>query len=423
VDVQPALIAAVAAGLLLLVVLWRSRRSRKATVRRIVALSARLGEEDLALDGRGGLERTFSQLERMASTAMSKVADAKQAEERMRLALANVPEGVVVCDEQGEIVFQNDEAAQFMGPDQPDVLAEEAIRRLLRAAAGGEGGTETLDLYGPPRRTLTIRARPLETDWRPVGAAAVIEDVSERRRLEAVRRDFVANITHELKTPVGALGLLAETLAGESDPEVVNRLAWRIQGESQRVARIMDDLLDLSRIESEETPTREPVPVHLIVAQAAERVRSSAEQQGIRIRIGEPPHNLTVLGDRRQLISALYNLMENAVKYSDPGSTVEVGGRTDGDWLDLRVRDRGIGIPEQDLERIFERFYRVDRGRGRDTGGTGLGLAIVRHVVNNHGGDVLVESHEGEGSTFTLRLPTGPLAALAPSLSPPAKAR
>jgi two-component system sensor histidine kinase SenX3 len=309
-----------------------------------------------------------------------------------------------------------------MGPDQPDVLAEEAITRLLRAAAGGEGGTETLDLYGPPRRTLTIRARPLETDWRPVGAAAVIEDVSERRRLEAVRRDFVANITHELKTPVGALGLLAETLAGESDPEVVNRLAWRIQGESQRVARIMDDLLDLSRIESEETPTREPVPVHLIVAQAAERVRSSAEQQGIRIRIGEPPHNLTVLGDRRQLISALYNLMENAVKYSDPGSTVEVGGRTEGDWLDLRVRDRGIGIPEQDLERIFERFYRVDRGRGRDTGGTGLGLAIVRHVVNNHGGDVLVESHEGEGSTFTLRLPTGPSAALAPSLSPPAKA-
>src|SRR5207302_589885 len=153
---------------------------------------------------------------------------------------------------------------------------------------------------------------------------------------EAVRRDFVSNISHELKKPVGALGLLAETLAGEEDPDVVTRLAGRIQAEAQRVARIMDDLLDLSRIESEETPTREPVPVHLVVAQAAERVRSAAEQRGIRIRIGEPPHSLTVLGDRRQLVSALYNLMENAVKYSDRGSTVEVGGRTDGSWIELR---------------------------------------------------------------------------------------
>ncbi len=418
---EPATIGALAGGgFLLLVVLWLWRRSRKATVRRLVALSARLGEEDLALEGRGGLERTFSRVERVAGTAMARVADAKQAEDRMRLALAGVPEGVVVADEHGDVVFRNAQADQVIGSQQPDVLAEEAVMRLLRsAAADGRSGEETLDLYGPPRRTLTIHARPLETDWRGVGAAAVIEDVSEKRRLEAVRRDFVANISHELKTPVGALGLLAETLAGESDPDVVNRLAWRIQGEAQRVARIMDDLLDLSRIESEETPTREPVPVHLVVAQAAERVRSAAEQQGIRIRIGEPPHDLTVLGDRRQLISALYNLMENAVKYSERGSTVEVGGRTSGTWLELRVRDQGLGIPAQDLERIFERFYRVDRARGRDTGGTGLGLAIVRHVVSNHGGEVLVESQEGEGSTFTLRLPTGPAAVLG-AAAPPA---
>jgi two-component system sensor histidine kinase SenX3 len=336
----------------------------------------------------------------------------------MELALAIVPEGVVVCDEAGEVVYRNDQADRIMGDGHADVLAREAVTRLLSAAAEGRAGSETLDLYGPPRRTLTITARPLETEWRGVGGIAVIEDVSEKRRLEAVRRDFVANISHELKTPVGALGLLAETLSGEDDPEVVNRLAWRIQAESQRVARIMDDLLDLSRIESEETPTREPVPIHLVVAQAAERVRSAAEQRRIRIRIGEPPHNLTVLGDRRQLVSALYNLMENAVKYSDEGSTVEVGGRTDGHWIELRVRDHGIGIPSQDLERIFERFYRVDRGRSRDTGGTGLGLAIVRHVASNHGGEITVESHEGEGSTFTLRLPTGPAAALAP----PAKA-
>jgi two-component system sensor histidine kinase SenX3 len=418
VTLGPWALATIGVSFVLLVVLVWGRRSRKATIRRVVALSARMGDEGLELDGRGGLERTLSRLERAVEAAMAKVGDAKQAEDRMELSLAIVPEGVVVCDEAGEVVYRNDQAERIIGDAQTDVLAREAVTRLLSAAAEGRAGSETLDLYGPPRRTLAITARPLETEWRGVGGIAVIEDVSEKRRLEAVRRDFVANISHELKTPVGALGLLAETLAGEDDPEVVNRLAWRIQAESQRVARIMDDLLDLSRIESEETPTREPVPLHLVVAQAAERVRAAAEQRRIRIRIGEPPHDLTVLGDRRQLVSALYNLMENAVKYSDEGSTVEVGGRTDGHWIELRVRDHGIGIPGQDLERIFERFYRVDRGRSRDTGGTGLGLAIVRHVASNHGGDVTVESREGEGSTFTLRLPTGPAAALAP----PAKA-
>jgi two-component system sensor histidine kinase SenX3 len=413
---------AIAAGalafFLLIVVIW-ARRARKATVRRVGALVTRVGEGGLELEGRGGFERNMLALERVVSSAMAGAEDAKQARDRMELALQSVAEGVVVSDENGDIVYANAEAEQYVGASRSDVLAQAAVTRLLKDAAEGRAGEETLDLYGPPRRTLTIRARPLETAWRGVGAAAVIDDVSEKRRLEAVRRDFVANISHELKTPVGALGLLAETLAGEDDPEIVNRLAWRIQAESQRVARIMDDLLDLSRIESEETPTREPVPIHLVVAQAAERVRAAAEQRGIRIRIGEPPHNLTVLGDRRQIVSALYNLMENAVKYSDHGSTVEVGGRTDGEWIELRVRDHGIGIPTQDLERIFERFYRVDRARGRDTGGTGLGLAIVRHVASNHGGEITVDSVEGVGSTFTLRLPVGPGASLA---SPPAKA-
>jgi two-component system sensor histidine kinase SenX3 len=420
---EAAEIGLLAVALVMLVVLVWAIRSRRATVRRVMALAARMGEEGLELEGKGGMERILSQLERATSTAMAQVGDARQNLERLQLALAAVAEGVVVCDDQGEVVYRNAQAERDIGGNPSEALAEEAVARLLKGAAEGQEGSESLELYGPPRRTLSISARPLETDWRGIGGVAVIEDVSEKRRLEAVRRDFVANMSHELKTPVGALGLLAETLAEEEDPEIVSRLAGRIQGEAQRVARIMDDLLDLSRIESEETPTREPVPVHLIVAQAAERVRSAAEQRNIRIRIGEPPHHLSLLGDRRQLISALYNLMENAVKYSDEGSVVEVGGRTDGHWVELRVRDRGIGIPAQDLERIFERFYRVDRARGRDTGGTGLGLAIVRHVATNHGGDVTVESREGEGSTFTLRLPTGPPgAAAAPPPPPPAPA-
>jgi two-component system sensor histidine kinase SenX3 len=396
------------AGFALLLALFLVIRTRRAVARRIVSLIARMGDDRLELEGKGGLERGLSRLERAVSTAIARLGDARLSQDRLRLALSAVPQGVVVCDEDGQIVLHNEPANRYVGENRQEVLAYESITRLLKAAAEGRPESETLDLYGPPRRTLTISAWPLENEWRGIGAVAVIEDVSEKRRLEAIRRDFVANISHELKTPVGALGLLAETLAGEEDPDVVSRLAWRIQAESQRVARIMDDLLDLSRIESEETPTREPVPLHLVVAQAAERVRAAADQRRIRIRVGEPPHHLTILGDRRQLVSAVYNLLENAVKYSEEGSAVEVGGRTDGQWVELKVRDHGIGIPAKDLERIFERFYRVDRARGRDTGGTGLGLAIVRHVASNHGGEVKVESREGEGSTFVLRLPAGP---------------
>jgi two-component system sensor histidine kinase SenX3 len=339
---------------------------------------------------------------------VARVGVARVGVERLERVLGSVSQGVVVCDEQGEIVYCNEHAVPFVGARHSDFLAERAVLELLQGAVDGKTQSRTVDLYGPPRRTLNVVAIPLDDGWRSIGGAVVIEDVSERRRVDAMRRDFVANISHELKTPVGALGLLAETLGGEGDPDVVRRLAARMQLESQRVARIIDDLLDLSRIESEEAPLREPVPVHLVVAQAVERVRAAADQRGIGIDAPEAPQRVSLLGDRRQLVSALYNLLENAVKYSDAESTVEVRARTDGRWVELTVQDHGIGIPGRDLERIFERFYRVDQSRGRDTGGTGLGLAIVRHVAANHRGEVQVESREGEGSTFTLRLPAGP---------------
>jgi two-component system sensor histidine kinase SenX3 len=238
-----------------------------------------------------------------------------------------------------------------------------------------------------------------------LGAVAIIEDVSERRRLEAVRRDFVANISHELKTPVGALSLVAETLEGEDDPKIVARLSHRMRTEAERLSRIIEDLLDLSRIESEESPSRDPVPVHLILGQAIERLRPAAQHRGIRLDVEEPPPDVVVRGDRRQLVSAVHNLVDNAIKYSEDESSVQVKVEDSNGWVDISVADHGIGIPSRDLERIFERFYRVDRARSRDTGGTGLGLSIVRHVAGNHGGEVRVVSREGEGSTFTLRLP------------------
>ncbi|MCB1017231.1 MAG: sensor histidine kinase, partial [Acidimicrobiales bacterium] len=219
-------------------------------------------------------------------------------------------------------------------------------------------------------------------------------------------RDFVANISHELKTPVGALALLAEALIA-ADEEDRERLARRMLTEAHRVGNTIDDLLSLSRIEADQGAEWEPVAVDAVIHEAASRARSAAEQRGIRIETPTTPP-IAVVGDLRQLVSAVFNLLDNAVKYSDPGSAVVVGARQSGNWVELVVSDHGPGIPARDLERIFERFYRVDRARSRETGGTGLGLAIVRHVANNHGGVVSVDSREGEGSTFTLRLPGRP---------------
>ena len=323
-----------------------------------------------------------------------------------------IPQGVVVFDDAGAIAYRNEVAAGYLAARHGEALVEEAIAGLADEAARVDLGSEavparTVDLFGPPRRTLVLRAVRLHHDARRLGALVVIDDVTDRRRLEAVRRDFVANISHELKTPVGALGLLAETLLSEDDPAVAQRLAERMLTEAFRVGRTIDDLLELSRIEADEEARREDVAVHRFIAEAVDRVRPAAEQQGIAIEVEEPADRLAVGGDRRQLVSATYNLLENAVKYSDPGSTVQVRARTDGRWVDIEVQDHGIGIPRRDLERVFERFYRVDRARSRETGGTGLGLAIVRHVASNHAGEVRVESSEGEGSTFTLRLPVG----------------
>ena len=364
----------------------------------------------------GGADALLAGLERLLRSRAQEAQQANDMLGRLSETLSAVPEGVVVCDETGAIRYRNGVAQTFAGARHGEALAELKVTELLSLALRDGPAEESLELYGPPRRALLIRALPLAgVDGSSAGAVAIIEDVSERRRLEAVRRDFVANVSHELKSPVGALGILAETMQAEDEPAVSRRLAERMQLEAFRVARIIDDLLDLSRIESEEAPNREPVMVHVIVAQAVERIRPVAEHRHVTIDVSEAPRRMSLVGDRRQLVSAIHNLLENAVKYSDDGSTVEVRvhavvdrSRADATLVEISVRDYGIGIPARDIERIFERFYRVDRARARDTGGTGLGLAIVRHVATNHRGEVRVESREGEGSTFTLRLPAGP---------------
>jgi two-component system sensor histidine kinase SenX3 len=342
----------------------------------------------------------LEEAERRATDAEEAASRASRELDRFRAALEVLPVGVILADADGQVVFRNRYATALAESRQADVLAAAAADELLK---GELPRSETLELHGPPRRVLHVTAE--RVDGAPGGATvAVIRDVTERRQLDAVRRDFVANVSHELRTPVGALSVLAEALAAEEDPVVVRRLVSRISSEVDRASTVIRDLLDLSLIEAEGVSEPAPLSVSAVVAAALERVRAVAGQRQVEVAVGDVPA-LSVLGDEDQIVSAVANLVDNAVKYSDPGSAVAVEVTDSGQWMDVVVRDRGIGIPAKDLDRIFERFYRVDRARSRQTGGTGLGLSIVRHVADNHGGQVLVESREGEGSTFTLRLP------------------
>ena len=361
--------------------------------------------------------RSDSRIRSVELTASERTNDAvarfENTSSLIRTALDSLTVGVVVASAEGEILFRNRVASGLTGALHADVLVDEAIDVHLRGALSGENRRQVIELFGPPSRVVLVAAYPIDEG----GALATIEDITERSRLDAVRTDFVANISHELKTPVGALAVLAEALADETEPEVIRRLSLKMVEESIRAGRTIDDLLELSRIELGGEAIKEAVAVGLVIAEAVDRVRTLADRRGVVLRVVEPGDRMKVLGDRRQIVSALGNLVENAIKYSESGKLVEVSASTDGLNVDMRVRDEGMGIPTRDLDRIFERFYRVDRARSRETGGTGLGLAIVRHVATNHGGDVLVSSVEGEGSTFTLRIPAAPGLAVASPFS------
>ena len=324
---------------------------------------------------------------------------------RLITALDSVPDGVVVVDADGHEEFRNVAALRFRNARHAEAIAEHALDQLIERARHGEVAERELPLFGPPREVLVLRALPLGDGTEAAGAVAIIHDVTDARRVESVRRDFVANVSHELKTPIGALGLLAETIVSADDVEVVRRLAEQLVRESDRLGRIVDDLLDLSLIEAQAAPTREPTPVHVLVEEAVERLGPLALAGGIPLRTEPIAPELVVSCDPTQLVSAVTNLLDNAVKYSEQGQEVEVSVSAEGGQIVLCVCDHGIGIPSKDLERVFERFYRVDRARSRATGGTGLGLSIVRHVAEAHGGDVTVQSTEGEGSKFLLTLP------------------
>lgn len=350
---------------------------------------------------------------------------ARRGERAVMAVSGGVPDGVdqvidalesagVVLDPSNNVVKASPGALAFGLVWNQALVHPELVALVDRVRRSGESITEEVQLargpFGDANVFLFVRVARLGSRF----VLLLAEDHTESYRLDEVRRDFVANISHELKTPIGAVGLLAEALqAASDDPEQVRRFAKRLTKESDRLARITREIIELSRLQAADALTKpEIVDIDQVVAAAIDQNRVIADRHGIALVSGGDA-GAEVYGDEPMLVAALQNLVSNAVQYSPNSSRVGVGVSHSDGIVEISVTDQGIGIPEEDLDRVFERFYRIDPSRARNTGGTGLGLSIVKHVVQNHGGDVRVWSQQGKGSTFTIRLPEASNASLA----------
>lgn len=319
---------------------------------------------------------------------------------------------------------QLDQDALILAPGEVTVFATEGIDKLglhkdgrlqspeliaLIRVVRREGHSQTGKIeiprgpIGEGTRDLTVKVLPLEEDDLIL---ILISDESEAARVHEVRRDFVANISHELKTPIGALSLLSEAvLSAKDDPESVAKFATRMQHEAKRLTDLVQEIINLSRLQdSDPLQIAQELEVTDLIREAVDQCQTIADAKNIAITI-TVESEAVVLGDREQIIMAFHNLIENAINYSPENTKVSVTTKVENEIVEIAVTDQGIGIPDSELERIFERFYRVDPARSRETGGTGLGLSIVKHVATKHGGEVNVWSSPNIGSTFAMRLP------------------
>ena len=315
-------------------------------------------------------------------------------------ALDLLPIGVVIVEAKLNRRLRNNAAAAMTGVRYVDILVDQAVDQMLELIKTTNSGERVLEAVAGTTRFFKIRGQDMDHQR----AIVTIEDITEKSRIDTVQTDFVANLSHELKTPIGAVAALADSLNGETETEVVWRLAERIVTESHRMSRIVDDLLDLSRVEFGGTDEWTEIDLGPVLVEVVSTNQHSAKRQGLGLSLTGSAE-LMVRGDRSHLVSVFSNLVDNAIKYSEAGGIVLVESMIQGDEIVVNVTDHGIGIAERDQKRIFERFYRVDKARSRATGGTGLGLSIVRHIVLEHGGSIDVRSEEGIGSTFMVRLP------------------
>ena len=333
----------------------------------------------------------------------ARLTETERASSTLQAVLGALPQGTILFDRADVVVYANPSAHELLGaiPETLSGLVPFSFQDAVDQARDSGSLTSVLAEHGKPVRQLRAIATPLLQDGRVL---LVIVDVTERERAASVRRDFVANASHELKTPVSAIIASSEALqlAVERGDESSIGFARHIESSAHQLDRLVADLLDLSRLERDQ-PDLDPLSLDHLVLEELERVRPIAEGQGIDLTLEASP--VQVAGSRRDVAIAVRNLLDNAIRYTPPGGWIGAVLEVIGDDAVLRISDSGEGIPTRDLDRVFERFYRVDNARARATGGTGLGLAIVKHVVESHGGSVSVESELGAGSTFTVHLP------------------
>ena len=352
-----------------------------------------------------------------AGVVLVLIASARRGQRAVDVVSTAVPDGVdqviealesagVVLDPSNNVVKASPGAMSYGLVWNQALVHPELVALVDRVRRTGESITQELELargpFGEANIFLFVRVARLGARY----ILLLAEDRTESYRLDEVRRDFVANISHELKTPIGAVALLAEALQAASDePDTVKKFAKRLTKESERLTRITQEIIELSRLQAADALSKpDVVDIDHVISLAVDQNRVAADSNSVQIAAGGD-HGAEVYGDESLLAMALHNLVANAIQYSPKGSRVGIGvSNTDG-VVEIAVTDQGIGIPDEDRDRVFERFYRIDPARSRNTGGSGLGLSIVKHVVQNHGGDVRVWSQPGNGSTFTIRLP------------------
>lgn len=355
-----------------------------------------------------GADDTDSDLARQVRSRLSVAAETERDASAYLGALEGASIGIAIVGCQGEAIYTNPAGEQLLlGDGERAVLRTRASALVQRVCQRGAIEQIESDIHEPVRRVLTTTAVPLPLDATGAGSVALyIEDLSDRERVDAMRTDFVANASHELKTPLGALSILAETLAATEDDEARFRLTDRLRAEAIRMAHVIDDIVQLAETESLGMEF-ELVEVVVLLDEAVEAVRSLAAESRIDLVRGDIVDG-RIAASRRQIVSAVRNLLENAITYTAAkaeGGEVSYSARRDADSICIDVEDSGIGIPDRYADRIFERFFRIDRARSRESGGTGLGLSIVKNAALAHGGSVGLKSEVGSGSTFTICIP------------------
>ncbi len=356
-------------------------------------------------------------IDTIAATVRENYLMLREERDRLQTILENTSVGIIVVDRELKTRMINPVARRLLGTTEGYALGRTfteihhtpSIDGAIEEAGSGGTAAEEVTISMPRERTLKVQASPIRTeDGSVIGVICILEDVTSKRRLERVRSDFVANVSHELRTPVANMRAVVDALSAGAarEPAAAARFVGDLDRESRRLADIIEDLLVLSRLETGrlEGPGAEPFDVYEMLRETVGEKAELAERNGVTVELPEENTDLRLAGDRKLIKTACSNLLDNAIKYNRPGGSVTISIEQEGGKVMIVVADTGIGIPSREQRKIFERFYRVDKARSRETGGTGLGLSIVKHAAEFHGGDIRLESTVGEGSRFILVL-------------------